>query len=255
MKTQLSIWAKAAVLLCALVSSVQAAPLTPELADKKKTPYKYAGKLFWVTGDNKLQEQCSAQYVGASDVILTAAHCISDGNLVLSPNKIVVLHAYTATTPLIADKAEQTVKCMARPDAYQFREPKFDYAFLKMNAPGSYGYFKMGSGVEKEATTSIGYPSNFGGGKELYAVHGGREAFKSPHYGEVQLMRRNPFATMSSGGAWINGSKEIIGVNAKIIGTPNGPGNEDNWMISPVFDNTFKKLFDYVNGGCSGTNP
>ena len=255
MKNYISILLGAAISYCVLIGSIHASKIEPELADKSKVPYKYAAKLFWVSRNNSLKEQCSAQYVGASDVILTAAHCISDGNIILSPNQIVVLHGYTATTPLVANKVEQTVKCMARPMAYRIKNPTHDYAFLKMNAPGNYGQFLLGSGVKKEANTSIGYPSNFKKGKELMAVHGEREAYNDIIHGNVQLMKRNPFGFMASGGAWINSSKEVVGINAKIVGNPNGTDPTDNWMISPIFNDTFVKLFDYVNGGCSGANP
>lgn len=244
-----------ALCLLTFAGGLQATPIEPVPADKSKVPYKFAGKLFRVKDDFKLQGECSAQYVGTGDVVLTAAHCVSDGNSVLSPEMFVYLHAYTASTPLQATKAEQTVKCLAKPDAYQFRNPKYDYAFLKMGAPGSYGYFKMGSGSKKETTTSIGYPSNFNGGKELMAVHGEREAYTDPLHGKIQIMRRNPFGHVSSGGAWINSAREVVGLNAKFIGTPKGPDDTDNLLLSPIFDDTFKKLFDYVNGGCAGVNP
>ena len=69
--------------LLTFASGLQATPIEPVPADKAKVPYKFAGKLFRVKDDLKLQGECSAQYVGASDVVLTAAHCVSEGNSVL----------------------------------------------------------------------------------------------------------------------------------------------------------------------------
>ncbi|WP_175392979.1 trypsin-like serine peptidase [Leisingera sp. JC1] len=238
-------------------TTVQAAPLTPQVADKSKVPYRYAGKLFLVGDGNEFVELCSAQYAGANDVVLTAAHCVIDkaGNTLHAGN-LVFLHGYNANTPLKASKVSQLVTCIALPNAYRANKPNHDYAFLKMQAAGSQGHFTLGRGMmDAEVVTSTGYPSNFNSGKELMAVHGARTKYSDLIIKDVQLFKGNPFGDGSSGGAWVNPAKEVIGVNAKILGTPGGPASDDNQVISPIFDDTFKKLFDYANAGCSGTNP
>jgi len=229
----------------------------PEIADKSKVPYKFAGQVLLLGADGKFIEICSAQYVGANDVVMTGAHCIysKDGKKVAA-NKLIFLRGYTAGTPHEASKAEQVVKCLAAPDAYKRLDPSYDYAFLKMEAAGNYGYFKLGTGLhEAKPITSVGYPRNFKDGKELLAVHGKAAAFSTETYKDVQLMKNNPFGAGASGGAWTNGNIEAVGINAKYLGNPKGNGADDNQMVSPVFDETFKKLFDFVNGDCKGTNP
>lgn len=234
-----------------------AAPLKPEIADKTKTPYKYAGKLFLVGSDGKLTEQCSAQYAGANDVILTAAHCLIDdaGNPVAKGN-LIFLHAYTASTPLEPSSASQVVKCVALPNDYSVLEPNHDFAFLKMEAPGNAGHFKLGSGLkENDVVTSIGYPKNFQNGRELMAVHGNRNAYSDVIIKNVQVFKGNPYGPVSSGGVWINRAAEIVGLNAKTIGKPGGSAADDNQVISPILGSKFKDLFDFANAGCSGANP
>jgi len=126
-----------------------------------------------------------------------------------------------------------------------------------MKAKGDKGFFKLGSGItEGEAVTAIGYPSNFKDGKELMATHGTRGKFKTLTYkSEVQRMLENPFDDGSSGGAWINSKREVVGVNAKFLGTPKGSAADDNQMVSPLLEGKFKTLFDFANGGCQGENP
>ena len=118
-----------------------------------------------------------------------------------------------------------------------------------MKSGGGEGFMKIGSDiVEGDATTAMGYPSNYEGGKELMAVHGDRKT--DPAVGETdrQVMKDNPFNEHSSGGAWINGSSEAVGVNAKSLSSGGG-------MVSPIFGDTAKALFDFANGNCAGTNP
>ena len=129
-----------------------------------------------------------------------------------------------------------------------------DIAFLKMKKEGGVGAIVIGSGVtENEAVSAFGYPSNFEDGNELLVVHGKR--IKSPVFPDVQLMLGNSFDKGSSGGAWVNGKKNIVGLNAKVVGVPNGSDETDNMMESPVFGANSNALFKYVNAGCSGDKP
>ena len=230
-----------------------ATKVVPETADKTKSPYSHAGKLFSaieVEGKIKFLPLCSAQYVLSEDTIITAAHCV----LGLKKEQMFYLHSFSEKTK-IEPSIDGTIKCFGTHSNYGgVARSENDFAILKLNAPGGKGFLKVSPGiVEKEAVTSFGYPSNFKKGKELLAVHGQRTKHKE--FKGVQIMSGNSFDKGASGGAWVNGKKEIVGINSHLIGTPNGPSDTDNLMYSPIFGKEFSDLYGYVNSGCAGDSP
>lgn len=176
--------------------------------------------------------QCTAQFVGASDVLLTAAHCVFDNDKQEWIRQYLAKRGYRN-----GNFVEQyDWECAAIFSGWTSGNYRRDYAFVKMRsrAPDWMGLgYSIPSNVE-----SVGYPRNYNSNEVLMRVSG-----TIGQRGGVTQMLGNPMSKGSSGGAW-HTSGTAVSVNSFAY------TNDPNSMWGPTFDGDTRRLFDYVQSGC-----
>jgi hypothetical protein len=209
-------------------------------------PLKWAGKLFSKSPEG--DSHCSAQFI-APRIILTAAHCVRAQETGKFFDSIVFALQYENGRYSQIYAGE----CVATPEAWvSDPEPLFwrwDYALLLTDREAATGYFGWQSGWEGTYDTAhrIGYP--IGAGGEVIQVERGALTVGA----FVELRHGNPNNPKgASGGAMVghydttfsSDSNYAISVNSHTRGGVNGI------QYGPYFGAEFKRLFDYVYGGC-----
>jgi Trypsin-like peptidase domain len=210
---------------------------TPTNADVTMAPYKAAGRLFFDFLPS--HDACTAQFVGDSQVVLTAAHCIQDPKTKKYATSILFHRAYYLST--YAQRIG--IECIGTPTNWadgKKGKPEYDYAFLKTKTASSGGYIPLRSVTPRYPNTweAIGY-SKYGKYEILQKVTGalGRQV------GGIVQMKNNPLGDGSSGGAWLDRGF----VFGDVSGSSTMPAT-DSW--SPVYDTNVQILFNRVKNGC-----
>lgn len=207
---------------------------TPQEANVAQYPYSAMAKLeflFPSTPDG-YQNTCSGQFVGASDVILTAAHCIYDND------KREWITSWGAKRAYVRGQfAEQyDWHCAAIFSGWTEGNYQRDYAFVKLRSR-SPSWMSLDLAMPGHAE-SIGYPSNYYSGQVPMRVDGPIDAGRG-----VSRMRGNPFGKGSSGGAWHVGGVAVSVNSFKY-------DNDPNSMYGPTFNSMVRTLFNHVQQGC-----
>jgi hypothetical protein len=211
-------------------------------------PLKWAGKFNFTTSDGDMV--CSAQFI-TDDVILTAAHCVRDRDTGDYYDNFEFLLQY--------DNGDYLERygwdCVATMDGWVEDEGnrwRWDYAMLRVDGSSSVGNFgwhhSWPSGRYSEAR-KIGYPVDIRRGRVIQIERGPI----SVESDLVEMRHGNPKSGGgSSGGAWVGNYTS-------------GGGSNNNYIISvtsfsyngrpdidygPYIDSDFRKLLDYVQGGC-----
>lgn len=208
----------------------------PQRADLDEAPYTYAGKLlFTLKGEDY---SCSAQFTGAINILMTAAHCVRADTGEWATNVEFILGYTNEQGSTYAAKALATNNCWAIPktkeDDFKWG---FDVAFIKTTTNSTTGALGIKFAVP-DSITSMGYPSNYEDGEFMYQVSGTRRT----ENGDVIQMKSNPMGKGSSGGAWTETEVEsfVVGLNSY------GRDNEPQVMYGPNFDVKTKSLFQYT---------
>ena len=214
--------------------------------DVTKKPLYWAGKLFYLIGQDEYV--CSAQFI-SPDVILTAAHCVRDGDtgnwytdfifaLQYNNGKFGKLYDYD---------------CVATKNGWVqegFEKYFYDYAMIKTTEPSTTGHFgtHWGWSGNYDGAIKIGYPGGVADG-QVMQVETGPIRFVE---GVVELTHGNEADQRgSSGGAWIgtaggNVPQDHYIISVESFGFPDQPGVD----YGPYLTEEFKDLFDYVQNGC-----
>lgn len=210
----------------------------PAKANVKQRPFWNGGKLFF-TKDTGGNYSCSAEFVGSKRVIMTAAHCVMNGATGKWYKNFKFARAYD-------NGGGQKVgwECMSVKTAWHTSGPNYpyDYAFIYASKDSGAGWLGLKTAIPYSQFWSIGYPSNYGGGKRMYKVEG----TKGQVGGGTVAMNDNPFGKGSSGGAWIGdltiphvGGNYAIGLNSYYVGSPDP-------MYGPYFNATTFGLYTHV---------
>jgi len=206
----------------------------PANANVAMFPYSAAGKLWTLFPGSTQWEECSAQFVGGNNMLLTAAHCVrkGDGTWAIKGEFIrafdngggerVALECWTTWPNWVTD-----------PFPLKYR---WDYAFIRTRAPSNAGFFGLNP-AQDLTFEAIGYPHNFATGKHMQKVTGSR----GPS-GEGQVrMEGNPFQDGASGGAWhVNGV--VMGNNSRFVRV------EPTRQWSPLYDSNVAALWRHLHG-------
>ncbi|EPM5418057.1 trypsin-like serine peptidase [Vibrio parahaemolyticus] len=207
---------------------------TPERANISLSPYNKGGKLFFKL--NGKDYSCSAQFVGSTSVLMTAAHCVRATSGSWATN-VVFRRAYSnGGGQVVGTNCLSTKKGWVNGGNGRH---KWDYAFIKASGTSNSGYMGLKTGIPNSQLLAIGYPKNYGGARYMYQVTGS----KGKVTGGVVQMIGNPMRSGNSGGAWL-GSNIAVGLNSFHY-----TGNStDEW--SPYFDRDTMSLYRYASNGC-----
>lgn len=211
-------------------------------------PLYWAGKLFYRTPQGDYV--CSGQFI-SPNVILTAAHCVRDGDtgewykdfifaLQYNQGKYGGIYSYD---------------CVATKNGWLtpgFEKFLYDYALIRVDNPSRTGNFGTHWGWRGQYNdgVKIGYPGGVANG-EIIQVERGPLAFVD---GVVQMKHGNVADQGgSSGGAWIGAFSDTEGnadgnyvISVESFGYVEEPGID----YGPYLDENFKELWDYAENGC-----
>jgi hypothetical protein len=216
----------------------------PERANVSERPFWNGGKLYF-TKPNGKNYICSAQFTGQNNILLTAAHCVRDGNTGEFYKNFIFYRAYN-------NGGGQKVGWECAMAYYMWANPpmnfKYDYAFIHTNTTSGAGWLGMVTQIPFNSFTAIGYPENYGNNQYMYKVQGN----KGSNSGGVVEMTGNPMRSGNSGGAWIGdlttphvGGNYAIGLNS--FHNDAHPNSE----FGPLFDDQTLSLYQKTVNNCT----
>ncbi|MGZ3771631.1 MAG: trypsin-like serine peptidase [Bdellovibrio sp.] len=207
----------------------------PTDADISLEPHKYGGKLFFTLAG--IDYTCSAQLVGAQNILLTAAHCIKDPNTGEWATHSMFVQQFNN-----GKGEKRKITCLTTKNGWQQKgldKWRWDYGFMKIQAPIKGGYMGLRTSLEGERWSSMGYPSAFGNGQVMQKITG----TLGNSFNNIISMLNNGMGRGSSGGAWYIGNV-AIGLNSFIY------VQNPSVMWGPDFDKETMALFQYAKNGC-----
>ncbi len=218
-------------------------PGVPVRANVSERPFWNGGKLFFTKPDGK-NYSCTAEFTGQNNILLTAAHCVRDGNTGAWYKKFMFRRAYN-------NGGGQSVGWTCAMAYYMWAKPpmnfKYDYAFIHANTVSGAGWLGWKTQIPYNSWTTIGYPQNYGNNQYMYKVVGD----KGPISSGIVQMNNNPMNFGASGGSWIAelttphvGGNYAVGLNSFI--NSSNPGK----MWGPLFDNEFVNLYNKTVNNC-----
>ncbi|MCB1033418.1 MAG: hypothetical protein KDD47_06245 [Acidobacteria bacterium] len=166
---------------------------TPTQADVNSIPFSSGGKLF-VTETNGDLFTCTAEFVGSNRVLMTAAHCVTDGKGSWYAN-LNFVRGYDLG-------GGQTIGlgCISVPPAYfEHGDKGYDYAFIYTDEDSEGGWLGFKTDVPFSSWSSIGYPEADGDGESMYQVNGTKGTVGA----RTVEMLGGSMGAGSTGGAWI----------------------------------------------------
>ena len=213
-----------------------------DLADLSVAPYSSVGRLrFNIPSDPpNWEHSCTAQFIGSTGILLTAAHCVWDQDTRSWDNKIQFDLGFNlgVVTQSFDWECAAIVSGWRNAKPHTVEQVPYDYAFIKVRGTPPSG---LGLSIDTGAAhvDDVGYPDNFYSNKRLVHVFGNKDA-QNP-----SAMSPNPMSHGSSGGAWIV-ANDAVSVNS---------GNRDglnNVMYGPVLSSRTQAVADFVSGSCKG---
>lgn len=216
---------------------------TPYPANPDARPYWNCGGIFYTKPDGK-DFRGSGAFCASNHIVLTAAHCVRDGNSGAWFKNVVFYRGYVGHWWGAAGQRVGIYR-MGTKDEWvngSLGNWRYDYAFcLTADASGA-GYLGFRPGLPYSSWTSVGYPTNYAHGYEVHAVLGDKGQALG---GQVQMLG-NPFGSGASGGPWIGDlsttyradANMAIGVNSYTLGDGN--------LWGPYFDNETYNLLMQV---------
>jgi len=216
---------------------------SPYAADVDKRPYWNGGALFFTRDGSDYQ--CSAEFVGNDRVIMTAAHCLMDSDSGQWSTNVVFYRSYVGHW---WGKGGQKVgvSCLCVKQGWRDTgDETWDYGFCYTRDASGAGWLGFKTGAPYSSWTAIGYPENYGGTDDMYAVTGDKGQFT----GGLVQMTGNPMGHGSSGGAWIGGLSEDYDPNGNFAIGLNAFKYDDDpssgW--GPLFDWNTWDLYEYAS--------
>lgn len=225
-------------------NQVQTTPKgSPNTSSDNSFSPKIAGGRLNVTLANGKSGHCSAQFVGDTEVILTAAHCVYDarfgggtGTGWINDLEFVHSHGGTSPSPSFHDWS-----CVAIFKGWTLDDPRMDYAFVKLRSGIGRSLGLARSTFATTDATSIGYPSNINSNIMSYV---NSDIISTNLYSGTLRHTPNPFGKGASGGAWVD-TRYAESVNS-FLNTAN-----PNTMYGPILTQETLELFDFVKNDCS----
>ncbi|MER8475710.1 trypsin-like serine protease [Mesorhizobium sp. M1163] len=204
-----------------------------ELADLTKSPYKAAGRLDFnfpsdLPGWGHL---CTAQFIGSSGVILTAAHCVWDQATRAWGTNFQFLLRYNQGVATTFDW-----QCAAIVSGWPNGAYAYDFAFIKVRGVPEQG---IGMEINVGAThvDAMGYPSNYGSNRRLYHVSGNKD-------GGNPTRMPNLLSHGASGGAWVSDSLTVVSLNSFKY------TDDESTMYGPALSKAALHTYEFVARGC-----
>lgn len=204
-----------------------------EPADCTVAPYNAGGQIiynksFW--GDYSLG---SAQFCGADNMLLTAAHCVQNSETgEWNENPIFYLR-YGSKNEKAFDVRAVAVKKDWYKDSVKYGR---DYAFVVTEQIADVPYLRFGEYTVGKEIIAFGYPSNYGKNKKMQKVEG-----VLTENNDYCRMEENPMREGCSGGAWVEKEgHKVVGINSTYYEGQKNGGN------SPKFTSNVQNLFDFA---------
>ena len=215
----------------------------PTRANVNQHPFRTGGKFFFTKPDG-YDYVCSAEFVGSSRVIMTAAHCLRSKDTGEWYSDFLFRRAYEngggqAVVSKCPTVWSDWVVGSDKPDYYW--NWKRDYGFLYAERDSSGGWLGLRTLIPYSTWTAIGYPSNYGSNKYMYKVDGSKGTVEN---GIVE-MKDNPMRSGNGGGAWIGDLKPHAGGNYA-IGLNSFHRSDPTSEFGPYFDSNTFSLFEYA---------
>lgn len=218
-------------------------PGVPVQANVDERPFWNGGKLYFTKPDGQ-NYSCTAAFSGQNNILLTAAHCVRDGQTGAWYSNFMFYRAYS-------NGGEQSVGWTCAMAYYMWASPpmnfKYDYAFIHANTASGAGWLGWKTQIPYTTWTAIGYPKNYGNNQYMYEVDGDL----GPISNGIVQMNNNPMNFGASGGSWIAeltiprvGGNYAVGLNSFI--NASNPGK----MWGPLFDDDFANLFQKTVNNC-----
>lgn len=219
-------------------------PGVPHEADVEAEPYMVAGK-FYFTKPDGVDFVASAQIVGNSHTLMTAAHCVVGADKFNGKyfTKLLFKRAWDKNNPGLSQSIGITQVCVdTRYYSSGTANNSFDYAFLALEekADSIYTFMRYYPGHPTFDVTAIGYPENYGNSDFMYAVTGTAIA---NYESNIVEMSDNPMGEGCSGGAWFTCIESVyyaVGLNSY------GSDLHPNRQYSPLFTNDTSDLLNYA---------
>jgi Trypsin len=235
-------------------ASANVGPAERKTGDPDSIPLRWAGKFFFSKSDGDYI--CSAQFI-APHIILTAAHCMRDDTNGQWYKDFVFALQYQRgqTTQQLTPKCYATWSTWVHAADDDETHWHFDYAMIlteEASKTGNLGWHFNYDVSQYPSAVKIGYPADILEG-EVVQMDGGPLTEPEVRPGLVRLEHGNPKnAGGSSGGAWVGNFSPATGPgkNTVISVTSHHVGDETTVSYGPHFDADFKRLMDYVQGGC-----
>ncbi|MEB0140975.1 MULTISPECIES: hypothetical protein [unclassified Undibacterium] len=210
----------------------------PTAANMAIMPYSTAGKLFFVNSRGEAYS-CSAQFVGNTRTLLTAAHCIVDNVSGMAFSNFEFRQNYPN------NNGQQGIQsyCLGINPAWVNRSHNMafnvDYGFMRTTSESRGGALGLQSNVPYPNLTALGYPGNFGFGETMQTVDGTKGDISN----NTVRMDNNPMTFGASGGAWTT-SNYAVGVNSHISSA--FPTSQ----FSPLFDSAAMDVYNRMAQYC-----
>lgn len=209
------------------------------LADINVSPYYRVGKTFAVfpSTPSGFAEGCTAQLIGNTGVVLTAAHCVYDNQKREWPNTYRFELQYNSGV----SAGSYDWHCIAMVSGWPNKHYPYDYAIVKLRGtpPGGLG---MTINVKGTPVDAVGYPGKYYDGEQLVHVTGKKNGVNP------SAMPGNGMGKGSSGGAWIadtgGGLTDAVSVNSFFY------TNDPNTMYGPQLTPTTLKIYEFAARGC-----
>jgi len=204
------------------------------------------GRLY-VTFDGQVYH-CTAQFVGALNVILTAGHGVFDevGGAGFFSDAVF----YAGFNDGCYTSAHRW-QCAAVYSGWaDQRIYHYDFGFIKLHSAGTAALGLQGN-TGRSPMTSLGYSQGFYDARQAVYVNGPVAPAPSNPAGKYSgclHMPGNDLEEGSSGGAW------VYDAYAESVNSFNVTGYPDD-MYGPKFDSSAMDLFDFVKKGCVTENP
>jgi len=206
-------------------------------ADVGKRPFWNAGKLFFTTPNG--DSTCTAQFVGSGRVIMTAAHCVVDGDTGKWYKNFRFQRAYNSGGgQTVGWECGSVYKSWYTPTKTNY---PYDYAFLYMSSKSGAGWMGFKTGTPYNDWTSVGYPKNFHCGSKMGVVNGSKGNIGTG----VLEMLNNPMYKGASGGAWIGDLNSSSSTGNYAISLNSHTGTATS-LWGPQFDTNTYNLLQHV---------
>jgi len=219
--------------------------------DSTKTPYKYAGKLFF-TKWNGTPHYCTAASVGDPSVVLTAAHCVIDPDSGTLNTNFEFREGYSG-----GNGVRRTPDCvLVNPNwsgaSGQWTRTQYDYAFFKMRQPSS-GQLPLRVNWSYTYAASLGYPAAIDNGEYIQVVTGPVAKVNLPVRVFGMKVYDDRYTAGISGGPWLGDFQEGTSFGNYAISVNSATYSQEPgvvWVYGPYFDSSTSSLFRRVRQGC-----